>query len=117
MFTSIATTVGHNKVDPPIGYSSQGTCLQQDQLSAIRQRLDRDLPKGPYITDEQFSQLIHVSLKTLANARAGEQKRNRYPLPFTFSGCRKGMHVRENIVEWLAQEELSASKRTVHRCR
>ena len=81
---------------------------------SISLRLERELPCGPYLADREFAKLLGVTVKTLCNRRA--LKSNRYPVPFKIANCREAKHVRLEIVRWLANEEMMARSRTVHRC-
>jgi hypothetical protein len=99
--------------------STVGGKRADEALAVIRERLDRDLPGGPYITDAQFAKILSVTTKTLANKRALERDKEHktFPQPFRHASCRELLHPRPAIIEWLAQSELHAMARTVHRCR
>ena len=85
------------------------------ELERIRARLDRDLPPGPYITDLQFANILDLATKTLANRRSNPE--DTLPRPFSPGGVRAKLHPREDIIDWLANEELRQLSVTVHRCR
>ncbi len=84
-------------------------------FDTIRARLNEDLPPGPYLSDKAFAKLLGASTKTLCNQRA--TKPLRYPMPLKIGDCREGKHVRAEILDWLAHEEVEARTRIVHRCR
>ncbi|WP_157991558.1 hypothetical protein [Caldimonas tepidiphila] len=88
---------------------------REDALARIRARLQRDLPSRPYITDTEFASMIGIARKTLANRRAAGH--SRYPVPIRLGDGRQALHPRDELIEWLAQEELQQRARTVHRCR
>lgn len=77
-------------------------------------RLERDLPRGPYLSDKEFSEILGIAMKTLANNRS--VKPERYPKPLKLGDCREGKHVRSDIIEWLAREEFKARTQVIHRC-
>jgi len=85
-----------------------------DQLAKIRDRLDRTLPQGPYLTESQFAEILAITKKTLSNNRSSNA--DRYPKPFALGGGRPKHHARSTIIEWLASQELLAMASTVHRC-
>jgi hypothetical protein len=125
LFRSI---IMHNDFTPDAGECQEDTLAKlpstvggkraDEALAAIRERLDRDLPRGPYITDAQFAKILSVTTKTLANKRALEHNKvhKTFPQPFRHASCRVLLHSRSTIIEWLAQSELDAMARTVHRC-
>lgn len=83
-------------------------------LAQIRARLDRSVRTDEYMTDAEFAALLRKPLKTLQNQRALEP--GRYPQPMCIGGGRIRLHARDEVLDWLAQEELTARSRTVHRC-
>lgn len=94
--------------------SAPAALTGQALFESICARLDRDLPLGPYLADEEFAKLLGITVKTLSNLRSA--KPLRYPKPLKMGGCRQGKHVRSEIIAWLAREEFSARAQTVHRC-
>lgn len=93
--------------------------LADEELMQIRDRLDRDLPKGPYIAEAQFARLLGIDKKSLSNKRSAQSRatHKRYPIPIHIGGCRQLLYPRPVILDWIAKEELDAMARTVHRCR
>lgn len=93
--------------------------LANDLLTKIRERLERDLPLGPYVTEEEFVQILGVDKKTLSNKRALERKKLEkiYPVPIRLGDCRPLKYPRSVIIDWFAKQELNSTARTVHRCR
>lgn len=93
--------------------------LANDLLAKIRERLERDLPPGPYITEEEFAGILGVKKKSLSNKRSLElnKKDKKYPVPFRLGDCRPLMYPRSEIIDWLANQEFNSRARTVHRCR
>lgn len=83
-------------------------------FESIRARLDDDLPRGVYISDQEFAKLLGIEMKTLANTRSA--KPLLYPKPMKLGGGRGGKHARCDIVHWLAVEEFRARTQIVHRC-
>ena len=83
-------------------------------LELIQTRLERELPPGPYLPDDHLAKLLHISMKTLCNRRGTDPAR--YPRPLKLGGSRKGVHARDDLIHWLAREELAARTRTIHRC-
>jgi predicted DNA-binding transcriptional regulator AlpA len=98
-----------------IAYLSPSAPLMGQVLfDSICVRLDRDLPRGPYLSDKKFAEILGVAMKTLANNRS--VKPERYPKPLKLCDCREGKHVRSEIIEWLAREEFKARTQIIHRC-
>lgn len=87
----------------------------EDALNRIRARLSRDLPPGPYVADSDLAAILGVSLKTLANDRASA--RRRYPIPIRLGNGRRALHPRDELIDWMARQELMQRARSVHRCR
>jgi hypothetical protein len=56
-----------------------------------------------------------IEPKTLMNRRSA--KPDRYPVPMHLVGGQGGIHVRREIIVWLAAEELQAKSRRLHKCR
>ena len=90
------------------------TCADS-ALEKIRQRLDRALPNDPYLTDEQVANVLRLETKTLVNNR--HAKPLRYLQPLKLFDLKTNVHPRDQVIEWLAREELNARARTIHRCR
>lgn len=93
--------------------------IANDALSKIRDRLERDLPSGPYITEDQFVRILSVNKKSLSNKRSVERDKEEmiYPVPIRLGDCRHLKYPRSVIIDWFAKQELNSRARTVHRCR
>jgi len=83
-------------------------------LQEISERLEQDVPAGPYVPDKWLAGALGVAHKTLMNRRV--TKPGRYPEPLHLFDGQAGMHPRREIVEWLAREEMRAKTRRVHKC-
>ncbi len=94
--------------------SSTAISLMEQTFEAIRDRLDSQFPKDPYLADAYLAATLHMAPKTLANRRAA--KPDRYPAPLHIGGARVAVHERSELIDWLAREELRARAKTVHRC-
>jgi hypothetical protein len=88
-------------VETPEGGSSSSA---EAKLASIRARLDREVPQGIFVPDSWLAKQLYMTPKTLCNRRA--QDKQRYPTPRHPGGCRKGLHSRPDLIEWLALEEL-----------
>jgi hypothetical protein len=119
MFNQI--TIGSNDISSSAANLSSAAdgIIVNDALSKIRDRLERDLPSGPYITDDQFARILGVNKKSLSNKRSVERDNEEkiYPVPIRLGNCRHLKYPRSVLIEWFAKQELHSRARTVHRCR
>lgn len=86
-------------------------------FAEIRARLDQMLPPpltGGYLTDATLAECMGVAHKTLLNRRTAQP--SRYLHPLKLFGSKTGLHVRDDVLDWLANEELRA-RNVLHRCR
>jgi hypothetical protein len=93
---------------------SRQDLVGDDLLAAIVARLQREVPQKPYLPDQWLAETLGIEPKTLMNRRS--QKRGQYPTPMHIAGSQGGLHVREEIIVWLAGEELRARTRRIHKC-
>lgn len=107
---SRSTRTNADASNPPV----PSGVLANEHLVVIRDRLDRSLPQGPYITESQFAKILVLAKKTVSNYRSEDKLR--YPMPFALGGGRPKYHARSTIIDWLANQELLGMARIVHRC-
>ncbi|NML48036.1 hypothetical protein HHL11_30085 [Ramlibacter sp. G-1-2-2] len=88
----------------------------KDLLAQIVSRLEQEVPPGPYVPDKWLAQVLGISQKTLINRRGNKHKRDQYPQPLHLAGGQGGVHVRRDLIDWIAREELRARTRRVHKC-
>jgi hypothetical protein len=88
----------------------EGLAPTAEQLETIRARLDRQIPEGPYVGDEHLARILLTHPKSLRNRRSSG--RFQIPRPIRLAGSRRPVHVRSELIEWLATEELRAKLRS-----
>lgn len=88
---------------------------QQLTLERVKERLERDLPPGATLTEEQLALAILVKVKTLKNDRSPGGA-HRYPAAFRYAGG-SWQYVREEVVDWMAHWEMLTRSIRVHRCK
>lgn len=115
MFQHVVSQLSSSRADAATRPCAPEPLASLVSFDSIRTRLNEDLPPGPYLSDKTFAKLLGVSTKTLCNQRS--MKPLRYPMPLKIGDCREGKHVRAEILDWLAREEVEARTRIVHRCR
>jgi len=84
------------------------------ELSDIRARLERELPPGAYLQDADLAATLKISVKTLANRRSAN--RSSYPSTVKIGAGRKNLYPRQDLIDWLASEELNSKHTVRHRC-
>lgn len=89
---------------------------QEQLLQIVRERLDGEITREVYLSERDFANLIGVDQKTLKNDRAPSGA-GRYPLGIRFGGSRHIHYARQDVVDWMAHQELRQRMRRVHRCR
>ena len=114
MFQSLGSRNSDYKSVVAIKTSAPAPLSGVQLYDSIYARLDKDLPTGPYIADSVFAGLMGLSRKTLRNRRTLAD--HGYPIPLKIANCRDGKHVRAEIVDWMAKQELAARTTIVHRC-
>jgi hypothetical protein len=103
MYQHLDSLYGRRPTHDPVTREFNPT---DEQLEPIRARLDKSLPDGPYIEDEELARILRTPLKTFRNRRSSQ--RDRIPYPIRLAGSRKPVHERGELIEWLAREELRA---------
>jgi hypothetical protein len=111
MFQQMVSQLTSDRVNDVI---ESAVLADQEVLERICMRLDRELPAGPYLTDKSFASLLGITSKRLGNRRC--EKPGCYPTPLELGGCRGKQHVRSELINWLALEEVKARAQIVHRC-
>jgi hypothetical protein len=89
---------------------------QKDLLDVVRCRLENAIRQDIYLSEMEFAKLILIDQKTLKNDRAPSGA-GRYPVGIRFGGSRHIKYARQDVVDWMAHEELLHRMRRVHRCR
>lgn len=89
---------------------------QRVLLEAVRIRLEGEIRQDAYLQEKEFADLIGVEQKTLKNDRAPSGA-GRYPVGIRFAGSHRIKYARQDVLNWLAYEELKARTYRVHRCR
>ena len=85
-------------------------------LQSIRRRLDIELPRKPYFSRCEVGELLGVEGKTLAND-ATPKGLKQYPVSVKRKGTRRAWYPRQDVIDWLAESELTSRLVRVHRCR
>jgi len=106
--TNLSTPWPAQRVQP-------ATAVPSPTLDQVRIRVGSLLPELPYVTDAEFAKAIGLSPKTLANRRAANP--GCLPHPLRIWGNKAKRHAREDLVEWMANEEMRARGVVVHHCR
>lgn len=112
MFDQLATQLTNDRAACPDMIAPE---LENNQLFAqIVSRLENEVPPGLYVPDGWLAHTLGITLKTLINRRGN--KTSTYPRPLHLAGGQGGMHVRSDLIDWLAREELRARTRRAHKC-
>lgn len=80
----------------------------------IKEAIEKELPSKVVLKDEEVSQVLRISLKTLFNRRASQPET--LPPAFRSVGSKKWSTLRDDLVQWLAQEKYQSMKVRIHRC-
>lgn len=86
----------------------------KELLEQIVARLEQDVPDKLYISDQWLADVLGIAHKTLINRRHSSP--GSYPKPLHMAQGQSGLHVRRELIQWLAKEELHAKTRRVHKC-
>jgi hypothetical protein len=99
---------------PWIGLEAlQLTEAQKAEFDAIRARLESEIPKGLYLSREDFAVLIGKEVKTLQNDEAPMGSKQ-YPIPIRLVNT--VTYSRDDVLNWLTAKELESRARRIHRC-